>query len=135
MKKHILAIALGTLILISCKNNKPFVTGSWTIENMNSVDSSVNVETLLATAFAKYPSAKILILKSDNTLTLTTADGKVLDQGTFKSTDNDSCLSIKFANDKIEGKYKISNETLKSVKLKATDNGETINMTLIKNEK
>ena len=102
---------------------------------MNSVDSSVNVETLLATAFAKYPSAKILILKSDNTLTLTTADGKVLDQGTFKSTDNDSCLSIKFANDKIEGKYKISNETLKSVKLKATDNGETINMTLIKNEK
>jgi hypothetical protein len=142
MKTIILTLALGVLILVSChnnnnnNNNKSFVIGSWTIDNLNTSDSSVNVETLFATSLvSNYTVKNILNFSSDNSLTISTTYGKELDKGNFKITDNETRLKIKFPNDKMESNYQITDKTDKTLKLSASDNGETVNILLTKTEK
>ena len=144
MKPIILTFALGALMLSSCNNNKTcndnnsfvignngFIIGSWTIDNMNTVDSSVNRETLLGTFLAtSYADKNILTFSADHTITLTTNDGKESGKGCFNLIDNSTYLMIKFPDDKMESHYQIKDKSDKSIKLTAFDDGETLNILL-----
>ena len=126
--------ALWTVILFSCNNNS-FISGSWTIDNLNSQDTSVNRETLLETFIAKNYTDKSVLTFSPDKVTLLSAEGKELGKGSAKLTNNDTYLIIKFPTDKMESKYKIVDKSEKTIKLLATDNGETIHISLSKAEK
>jgi hypothetical protein len=135
MRTIFLTLALGTVVLSSCNNNKSFISGSWTIDNLNSQDTSVNRETLLATFIAtNYTDKNILVFLSDK-VAMTTSAGKELGKGDFKLIDNDNYLTMKFPSDNMESKYKIVDKSAKTIKLSATDNGETINILLTRTEK
>ena len=131
MKSSILVLALGTIFLISCNNSKSFIIGSWVMDNLNSSDTSINRETLFATSLVShYTDKNILIFMSDNSVSISTADGKELDKGNFKLLESGTYLSVKFSNDKMESKYQITDKTDKALKLTATDDGETVNILL-----
>jgi|AntAceMinimDraft_16_1070373.scaffolds.fasta_scaffold192043_1 hypothetical protein len=133
MKKLFYLFIIGTLVLLSCNSNKSFISGAWTIDNLNSSDSSINVETLFATFIAKNYTGKNILTFSADKVIMKTADGKELGQGDFSLSGD--YLTIKFPSDKMESKYKIIDKSDKAIKLTATDNGETINISLIKIEK
>ena len=141
MKSFLLLSVVCILILSSCSDNKSdvsgdnsFIIGSWTIDNLNSVDSSVNRETLLTTVIAaKFRDKNILSFAKDYTVALATNDGKELGKGIYNIIDTSAYLTIKFPKDKIESRYEIKEKSERSLKLKAYNDGETINISLIRN--
>ena len=99
MRTIFLTLALGTIVLFSCNNNKSFINGSWTMDNLNSQDTSANREKLFGTFIATNYSDKNILTFSSDKVVMTTADGKELGKGDFKLVDNDSYLTIKFPSD------------------------------------
>lgn len=135
MKRTLLTLILGALLLYSCNREKSFIEGSWTIDNMNSVDTSANRVTLFGTFLVtNYAEKSILSFSGDNKVTMFTADKKELGKGEYKLVENGTYLTIKFSADKIESRYKVLEKTDKAVKLTGSDQGETINLSLIKIE-
>ena len=135
MRAIFLTFALGTIVLFSCNNNKSFINGSWTMDNLNSQDTSANREALFGTFITTNYSDKNILTFSSDKVVMTTADGKELGKGDFKLIDNDSYLTIKFPSDNMESKYKIVDKSDKRIKLSATDNGEMVNISLTRREK
>jgi hypothetical protein len=135
MRAIFLTFALGTIVLFSCNNNKSFINGSWTMDNLNSQDTSANREALFGTFITTNYSDKNILTFSSDKVVMTTADGKELGKGDFKLIDNDSYLTIKFPSDNMESKYKIVDKSDKTIKLSATDNGEMVNISLTRREK
>jgi hypothetical protein len=123
-----------TILFASCGNHdNKFVVGNWTVTNLNSVDSSMNIETLLNTFLVhNYSDSNILVFSSDNSLVMKDADGKELGKGVYKIVDNGNTIDIKFSTDKIESHYKITNKTDKTINMAAADNDEAANISLTK---
>jgi hypothetical protein len=133
MKITFLTLTLGVLLLYSCTGEKSFIEGSWTIDNMNSVDTSPNRETLFATFIVtSFADKNILSFSADNKFIMYTADKKELGKGDYKLIENGTYLTIKFPSDKFESRYKVLEKTDKTVKLTGNDQGETINLSLAK---
>ena len=135
MRTIFLTLALGTIVLFSCNNNKSFINGSWTMDNLNSQDTSANRETVFGTFIETNYSDKNILTFSWDKVVMTTADGKELGKGDFKLVDNDSYLTIKFPSDNMESKYKIVDKSDKTIKLSATAKGEMVNISLTRREK
>ena len=132
MKEQIASLALLVTLLISCGQNKDFVAGTWTMENLNSIDSSVNRETLLSTFIPhNYSALNLLEFTDGKTLTMKTKEGKEIGKGTYKLSNN--TINITFPNDKIESEFKIMDRTDNTLKLTAYNEGEIINILLSKN--
>lgn len=135
MRTIFLTLALGTLVLLSCNSNKSFINGSWTASNGTSEDTSTNRETLKATFLGTNNVNNCIFTFSSDKVVMKTLDGKELGKGDFKLLDNDNYLSIKFRSDIMESKYKITDKSDNTIKLSATDDGETINFSLTRKEK
>ena len=135
MKRALLTLILGALLLDSCTREKSFIEGSWTIDNMNSVDTSANRLTLFGTFIVtSYAEKSILSFSGNNKVTMFTADKNELGKGEYKLVENGTYLTIKFPLDKFESRYNVLDKTDKAVKLTGSDQGETINLSLIKIE-
>lgn len=116
--------------LLSCNNAQSFLSGSWTIENLNSVDTSANVETLLATFIPSHYTDRDLLTFSSGKVVMAHSANREAGVGSFRLTDNDSYVAIQFPSDAMESKYEIKEKTDNSLKLTATHEGETVNILL-----
>jgi hypothetical protein len=135
MKRTVLTLILGVLLLPSCTREKSFIEGSWSIENMNSIDTSANRVTLFGTFIVtSYREKSILSFSNDNKVSMFTADKKELGKGEYKLVENGTYLEIKFPSDKFKSRYKVLDKTDATINLMGNDEGETINLSLIKTE-
>lgn len=130
-------LSLLTILLSSCSsNNNAFVVGNWTINNLSSVDSSANKETLLNTFLLhNFSDTNILEFSADNSLVMKSENGQVLGKGTYKIEESGNTIIVKFPLDNIESRYKITNKTDISINMTANDNGETATILLTKTGK
>ena len=107
--------------------------GTWKIDNLNSVDSSANRETLLNTFIVtKYATSNLIsFTDGDKKVALRTPIGEVIGTGTYLIEDDNSVI-INFPDDKIKSLYKITSKTDSTLKLTAYDDSETVNISLTK---
>ena len=131
MKKISTYIIILTVILTSCGQKKDFPTGTWIFDNLNTVDSSVNRETLLKTFIvANYNTQNLITFTDKNKVVLQTEMGR--DIGTGEFVLNDSAVTITFPGDNIKSVYKIKFKSDSLLKLTAFDDNETVNISLTK---
>ena len=131
MKKISTHIIILTVILTSCGQKKDFPKGTWIFDNLNTVDSSVNRETLLKTFIVTNYNIQNLITFTDkNKVVLQTEMGR--DLGTGEYVINDTSVTINFPGDNIKSVYKIKFKSDSLLKLTAFDDSETVNISLTK---
>lgn len=135
MTRIIIFLTILTALTISCgqKNDNSSIVGTWRMDNLNSVDSSVNRTTLLSTSLVdNYSKDNLLEFSGDKAVTLKTKDGKDLGIGTYTLTDD--TLAIKFPDDNVKSEYKITHKTEKTIKMTAWNDSETVKISLSKKE-
>lgn len=134
MKTPLAVLALGMAFLLSCSNKPAFLSGSWTIENLNSVDTSANVETLLATFIPTHYTDRDRLSFNSGKVIMSDSGKKESGLGRFRLTNNDTYVVIHFPSDAIESRYEIKDISDNSITLSATHEGETVNMLLRRTE-
>jgi hypothetical protein len=131
MKKFIIPLTLLTVLLISCGQKESFILGTWEMDNLNSADSSANHTTLLSTFIPdNYSNHNLLEFSDSKTLTMKATDGTEIGSGNYKLTDQ--TIIISFPDDKIESAYTIMDKTDSTLRLTAYNDGEIINISLLK---
>lgn len=135
MTRLITPLTLLTVLTLSCgqNNDNASIAGAWTMDNLNTVDSSVNRTTLLSTFVVdNYSTDNLLDFSGDKAVTMKTKDGQDIGTGTYTLTG--STLVISFPDDNIESEYKITDKTDKTIKMTAWNDSETVNISLSKKE-
>ncbi len=135
MTRTILSLTILTALTVSCghKNDNESIAGTWTIDNLNTVDSSLNRTTLLSTFLVEqYSKDKLLYFSGQKVVTLKSTDNQNIGSGTYYL--NNDTLVINFPEDKNESNYKITKKTDKTIKMKAWQDSETVNISLSKKE-
>ena len=131
MKKIITPLSLLAVLLISCGQKDEFITGTWEMNNLNSVDSSANRTTLLRTFIPNnYSTLNLLEFSDSETLTMKSKDGIEIGSGNYNLSGNK--IVINFPEDQVESVYKIIGRTDSTLNLTANNDGETINISLLK---